>query len=926
MAKVDIDEWMDRDLTAEVRAGTLPPAFEVEELLSQAEDVLQAQGRRSVVFVGPPGIGKTAMVQELVRRAHAGTGVELLATCRVVQFSLRAIATRFKERSDATNFFGDLCTAIQQATDPPVLPYFRDVHLAYHLDWEPMLHRFLIQLPRPILAEALPREFEQLTEYWSDLSEHLLPIPVEEPELERVQSIVRGWCAWHAEQRGRVIREDAQRIAIELTARFMGDKPYPRKVLDLLRQTVDFHKEDGTEAPPVGVRDVVHRFSQMTRVPARLVDPDQPLDLVEVREFVTQRLLGQEEAVDAVVRMIALIKAGLADLRRPFGAFLFVGPTGVGKTHTAQLLAEYLFGDRNRVIRINMADYGHEGQAQLLFGNPYATQLKDQRGLITTRLQGHPFGVLLLDEFEKAHEKIHDAFLQLVDEGRFINGRSETVSVTSLIVIATSNAGSEVYRQQGLGFDLGRDLRELDRELDRRLHRVFRFEFLNRFDRIVHFHPLSRAHIRDIARRELTELARRDGIVSRNLDVQVDAEVLDWLVAHGYHPHYGARFLRREIERHVAATLAEFIVRELPPRGSQIALGVRHDRIEARLVSAPDLSVQVRVPQGDQDRPLQLDRDELLAEARAWLQRWEALEAESEERREQASQLIDASTERGFWDDTEQAQEVLRRYKSLDARLQTDRRLVKPVQRLRRLMERPDDVANEELAELVEQAALNYRRWIDIGSADQPDAAWLIIAAADGIDGCSDWLVDLVALYRGWLRRKGYSYEVVAEEVVGGEVARVVLDVEGPGVLSVLEMEEGEHRRRGPQGKIERAVIEVVPHRAGPSDETYPHVRISDAKRNRGLVVPRRSARLELDLPARGLHIVLQGTHREALQALGRDLSAAMATPGSSPKLARTYGLVGGTVRDPRTGASSAGIKDIMRGNLEVFLRAWDAR
>lgn len=926
MAKVDIDAWIDRDLSVEARADALVPAFEVEEKLQQAEEVLSAQGRRSVVFVGPPGVGKTALVYELLRRAYAGRGVALLRHCRVVQLSFRSIAARFKERSDANNFFGDLCTAIVQTTDPPILPFIRDVHLAYQLDWEPTLHRLLNQLPRPILAEALPRELEQLMDYWSELSEFLVPIPVEEPRVDRVRPIVRKWSDWQREQRGRAITEEAQRIAIELTARFMGDKPYPRKALDLLRQTLDFHTEGEAAPHPVGVREVVYRFSQMTRVPSRLVDPEQPLDLAEVHDFVTDRLLGQEEAVDAVVRMIALIKAGLADLRRPFGAFLFVGPTGVGKTHTAQLLAEYLFGSRERIIRINMADYGHEGQAQLLFGNPYANQLKDQRGLITQRLQGHPFGVLLLDEFEKAHEKIHDAFLQLVDEGRFINGRSETVSVTSLIVIATSNAGSEVYRQTGIGFELGRDLRELDRELDRRLLRVFRFEFLNRFDRIVHFHPLSREHIRDIAKRELQELSERDGLRSRRMELDVDAEVLDWLVAHGYHPHYGARFLRREIERHVAATLAEFIVREHPPRGSRLALGVQHDRVVVRLVSTPGAPVESPVPQGAQDRRAQLSREQLENEARGWLQRWEALEREADERRVVARGLVEVSTRTGFWDDTDRAAEVLNEYKSIDARLQTDRRLLQPVWRLRRCMERPEECTSSELEMLLDQVTANYRRWIDVGSASPPADAWLVLSVAEGEPGGGDWLADLLGLYRGWLQRRGLSYEVVAEEEQDGRLRRVVLEVTGVGALSVLEMEQGEHRRRSSAGTIERAVIDLVPRREGPADAEWLNARVEEGPKTRGLAVARRNVRLQMELPAPGKGVLLYGTDRDTLRQLARDLGAAMAAPPTAPQLARTYNLTGEAIRDPRTGAVAAGVQEVMQGDLDVFLRAWEAR
>ncbi|MEZ4241727.1 MAG: AAA family ATPase [Myxococcota bacterium] len=838
-----VDAWIDRDLTALARDGALPPAFEVDDLVAQCEEVLRAAGTRSPVLVGPPGVGKTAIVAELVRRAHEGTGAPLLREARVVQLSLRAISARFKERADATNFFGELCGALL-ASPEPVVPFFRDLHLAYALDWEPTLHRFLDALPHPVLGEALPRELDTLLEYWPDLNEQLVPIPVEEPDTDRLGRLLERWCEHRAAQGGRSFRPEARRAAIELTARFMGDRPFPRKAVELLRQTADFVGEpEGDDDRAVGLRDVVRRFSQLTRVPQRLVDPDEALDLSEVHDFVSERLLGQEEAVDAVVRMIALMKAGLSDLRRPFGTFLFVGPTGVGKTFCAQLLAEYLFGDRNRLVRLNLADYAEPYHVATLFGDPNAHALSAQQGVLARRLAGNPFGVLLLDEFEKADAKVHDAFLQLVDEGRYINGRSEVVSASSLIVIATSNGGAEVYRETGLGFDKAPGLRDLDRELDRRLGQLFRFELLNRFDRVVHFHPLDRNDIRSIARRELAELARRDGLVARELRVEVDAEVLDWLVSHGYHPHYGARFLRREIERSVAGTLAEHIVRDNPARGTRLALGVRSGRIEVRTVVGPPEPPKVAVASRS-GKAVSLDPEALLDEARAWVARWEPLFAESRQREVEASALIDASAEDGFWDDGARAQDVLRRYKQLDARLQADRRLLRAPARLQRALEQEADLSADELGQLVNQAATSYRRWLDIGSETGPGAAWMVLGPADSVAGCPSWLTDLVAMYRGWFRRRGLQYELVAEEVERGQPVRLVFEVEGPGVLGLLEMEAGEHRRRGAEGEIERALVEVVPKRDGAVDDAAV---VEDARRTWRVAIPQRAARVRLE-------------------------------------------------------------------------------
>jgi ATP-dependent Clp protease ATP-binding subunit ClpA len=914
---VTLDDWIDRDLSRAMAAGELSPAFEIEDLVGQCEGLLCGPSRRTPVLVGPRGVGKTAVIHELIRRAHDGQGWSLLANARVVQLSLRTIAAQFPDKADAGNQFAAICEHIIDS-NAPIVPFIRDVHLAYSLDWGPILHRFLDRLPHPALCEASPRELDQMFEYWTDLESLMAPICVQEPTVQRVQKIVDAWASNAATQGRREVTPDARRYAIELTARFMGDQPNPRKVIDLLDQTLAMGTE--TDAPVV-LREVVRRFSQLTRVPERLVDPDTRLDLAEVREFVASRLLGQDEAVDSVVRMIALIKAGLADLRRPLGAFLFVGPTGVGKTHCAQLLAEYLFGDPHRLIRLNMADYGSAEDVGTVFGRPLAQRPKDQRGALAQRLKGHPFGVLLLDAFEKAHGSVHDRFLQVLDEGRFTNGRGETVSLSSLIVLATSNAGAEVYRASGLGFERPRQGQDLVREVDRAVHGTFRFELTNRFDRVVHFRPLRRAEIRAIARRELSDLSAREGLRARGLKLDVDLDVLDWLVAHGYHPHFGARFLRRVIERSVVGTLAEFLVREMPPRGRRVGLCVRRDRVVARLLASKTLAVA-----SEGGGRSTLSRGAMLDEADAWLQRFERLEADSTARATAASSLIEASTGRGFWDDPARAEDVLRRYQILDARLQVEKRLLKPIHQLQMVMGRDEDSVNENLAEVVDAVAVSYQRWLELGAPNAPNGVWLVMGPADSVDSSSEWLVDLVGMYRGWLRRKGFSYDVVAEEVIDGEVSRLVMEVEGAGALRALEMEEGEHRRWRSRKGVDRARIWLVPRGDGRHYGPIPGGKVADARRGRGVAVARRTARLTLQAPSRGVEMVLHGSSNETLSLLGRDLGGLLSLDNGQTEVAREYGIQGGAVRDPRTSATNESLKDVLRGQLEVFLRAWEAR
>lgn len=919
--KILLDDWIDHDLTAKL--DELPPAFEVDDTLRQVEEILLAGPQRSPVLVGRPGVGKSAIFHQLVRRVSMGEGPEVLHGARVVQIGLTAIAGRFPPRTGKATDFAQRLFDHLLNTDEKIVPLIRDIHVAYHLDWEAILHRYLSRSKLPLLAEALPRQFDELVEYWSDLNDFLVPITVDEPNAEQVRSIVKQWNGWSAAQGERPFTDEAQRVVIELTARYMGDRAFPRKVLDLLRQTRVLSSAD--DAEPIDVPAVISRFASVTRVPPTLIDPREPLDLDDVQSFLSTRLLGQGEAVEALMRMIALIKAGLTDVSRPFGVLLFVGPTGVGKTHAAQLLAEYLFGDRQRLIRVNMTDYSEPQHFAVLFGDPTGHNLSQKRGVLASRLVGQPFGVLLLDEFEKANPRVHDGFLQLIDEGRFINGMGETVSATSMILIATSNAGVEVFRETGLGFRNARDLKSLDAELDRRLLQTFRFEFLNRFDHVVHFHPLDRNHIRSIARRELGELIKREGMARRKIELEVSTDVLDWLVAHGYHPHFGARFLRREIERNVTAALADFIVRHEPQMGAQLELGVRRDRVVVQ--AREEGPATVTIPRADAPRQVTVDAEALSIEAQAWLERFVLLERESDARGQEASALITQSQQPGFWDDPEAAQAVLKRYTTLDARLQADARLLEPVRQMRRMLE--DEAFDiDALAGLVSDAAVSYRRWLDLGSSDAPNGVWLVIGPADPLhpEHASTWLEQLVRMYAGWLTRRDYTWEIVAEEEVNGEVRRVIFEVEGAGVLRTLEMEQGLHRRKRKDGTSARLLVDVIPRREGEPTRLPADVRVTDARRTVGRHVERIAARLRLKVPNRGLDLTMRGSDRSTLTLLGDDLVGYLSAAAGSRETVRTYGVTGGAARDPRTRASCPILKDVLRGNLEAFLRAWEVR
>jgi MoxR-like ATPase len=906
-------EWLERDLTAVV--SELPAAFQVEDLLDQIVEVIES-GRHPVLS-GEPGVGKTAAVYELVRRAAAGAGPPSLAGRRVIQISFRHRLSGLRGPRQIAPETQKLVEALLAEGDR-VVPFFRDLHLAHLYDLEPQLSTLATRFPGAILAEGERTTLAAMLESSPEIGERYLLVTMEEPDLDRTERLLAEWSAEQARLHGRRFETDALTEALHLTHRFLPRTRLPRKVLDLLGQVAAL-----AGGGPVTADHVLDRFCRSHKVPRVLVDPALPLDLSEVDRRLTSEVLGQAEAVAAVVRMIGMMKAGLSDVRRPFGVFLFVGPTGVGKTHLAQILAEFLFGGRERMIRINLADFQKEGAAELLFGTPDGFSVVQRRGVLTLRVLGQPFAVLLLDEFEKAHPTVHDRFLQLVDEGCFINGAGETVSCRSMILIATSNAGADVYRGHLLGFRDGADLAALDAEAHRRLLERFRFEFLNRFDQVVRFRPLSREDIRTIALRELTALKERPGLRRRGLGLEVDDAVLDWLAINGYDPHYGARVLRRTIEREVAVPLAEAVVRGRFPPGTQVELTVRRNRVVARAASpaaaSSSVAVAPAVRAGARPRSpagLAKQADTLLASAAG---RLAALEARKEER----SALLARLNESGIWEASAEGRALIARYGELDVTIRAEERLAVPLRHLARVRaEGGTDAAA--LGAALGSAARALGDWDDRLAEDGAGGVWLVIRPVDALRPAGEWLADLATLELAWCRRLLLMASIAGYHADDGQLGLVALDVEGPGAGTYLTMERGLHRLHRARGPGVRARVDLVPKGPAPASDAPS---VAAVRRRKGLLGLDVGHRGILRVESRGLTIELAGPDAAVLAHLLADLARAWSADEVEPaEPARVYGEDGQGARDPRTGAVVARMKQVLRGQLDPLLEAWRRR
>jgi MoxR-like ATPase len=627
-----------------------------------------------------------------------------------------------------------------------------------------------------------------------------------------------------------------------------------------------------------------------------------------------------------------LLKAGLNNPRRPLGVFLFAGPTGVGKTHLAKLLAEYLFGSVERLVRLNMADYPDLGDEHVLFGSAWAQSHAARRGTLSRLLDGHVFTVLLLDEFEKANSKCHDRFLQLFDEGQFVNAAGETVACNNTLIVCTSNIGAEVYSEGPIGFAARRSERELLEEVDRRISVAFRTEFLNRFDALCHFRPLGKVEIRRIAQREVGRVLEREGIRARTLDVEVAPEVVELLVERGYSPSHGARFLQREIEKTLTAALAVEIARQPLPPGTPVKVVVHGGKVHAiaepRVQRERTPTAQAQLPAaGAQVSKKRLDAKALLAEADALMGRATSIAtaAKKPELDSRRRELLARTQSPTFWDDGEQAAAVLRTFREVEEQLAEIERLRELcLVAKRRARDAKSETALSAAVRAVEEAAREVRlaeARLAAGSTEVGDA-WVELTAATEGAPAEAWLRELCAMYLGWAHRRGYEARVIAE---GAEPLRAVLHLHGTGVFGYLAGERGAHRRIDGEHRVSAFVRVYQPSHGPlePADSVALEGR--EIKRRAGRFVERVGAETSARDERTGREVALTGSLGPAeLKALTLAVLGAQGDGGQEVR--RYFFGSGARVEDPRTGEGTPRLKDVMRGEIDQFIAGWMTR
>jgi ATP-dependent Clp protease ATP-binding subunit ClpC len=552
-----------RRLSDEREAGTVERAFQRDPDVELLADTLTGHARGSVLLLGPPMVGKTALIHELVHRAAAATahsplhGLEIYSTSgsRIVagmrylgewQDRVKRIVSALRTRKAVLHLdsLGELLSAGASRSDS-------GLDIARQL--LPSIESGDIRVVLEATAEDAARAERTHGAFLRALRTQVVqPLP---PALAR-QALASA-ARRVARQRRVTVADSALDRAVDLVDRFGEAGGLPGAAVDLLRAAT--RPPPGGKLTQVDGESVTRAFVDRTGYPREIIDPSVPLDPEKVLEKLRQRVVGQEEATLLLRNLVVTLKTGLCDPSRPLGAYLLLGPTGVGKTESALSLCAYLFGDEKRLTRFDMAEYAAPGSAWRLVASGNA-----QGGSLTARVREQPFGVVLLDEIEKADAGVHDLLLQLLGEGRLTDSSGRTVSFRNTVVMLTSNLGAE---------SSGRSLGFGDASLEYRAHylaaasQFFRPELVNRLDQVVAYHPLSREHIRQIASRVLDQALAREGLLRRSVKMKYGPAVIDRLAELGFDARYGARPLKRAVEQHVISALAIVLAEagERPP-------------------------------------------------------------------------------------------------------------------------------------------------------------------------------------------------------------------------------------------------------------------------------------------------------------------------------------------------------------------------
>ena len=634
------------DLTQKGRDGELDPVIGRAKEIKRLMQVLCRRTKCNPVLIGDPGVGKTAVVEGLAQQIADGSVPEPLRDKRVIQLNtgnlvagtkyrgefeerLRKIVKELTDSKDVILFVDEVHTIVGAGSAEGT------VDAANIL--KPSLSRGAFQL----IGATTQEEYRKYVEKDAALERRFQPIAVEEPSIVDSLQILEGLKDRYEAHHQAEIEHDALLAAVQLSARYVKDRFLPDKGIDLideagararlsaldppdsireLERRLDFtrrekegavnsqnfelaatlrdeehaladelEKERGvwrdnvaTKRSVVTAEDIATVVSELTGVPVVQLTEEESTRLLRMEEEISARLIGQDEAIGCVSRAIRRARSGLRDPRRPIGSFLFMGPTGVGKTELVRCLARFMFGSEDAMIRIDMSEYMEKHEVSKLLGAPPGYIGHDSGGKLTELVRRRPYSVILFDEIEKAHQEIYNVLLQILEDGRLTDGQGRKVDFRNTVIIMTTNIGAkEAIRgsQLGFGVDAAEDLnwKRMKKVIEDEANRTFRPEFLNRIDDMVVFKPLSREHLLQIVEIMLADVRAR--LKEQSIGIGIEDEAKAMILDKGFQPKYGARPLRRAIQSMIEDKLADSVLSGKISKGVNITIKVTDNEI-----------------------------------------------------------------------------------------------------------------------------------------------------------------------------------------------------------------------------------------------------------------------------------------------------------------------------------------------------------
>lgn len=607
--------------------GQLDPVIGRADEIERVLQILSRRTKNNPVLIGESGVGKTAIVEGLAQRIVQSEVPDNLLSRRVIALDLGSLVAGTKYRGQFEERLKVVMKEIAQAGNIIIfideLHTLVGAGAAEgSIDASNMLKPALSRGEIQCIGATTLDEYRKHIEKDGALKRRFQPIYVQPPSIDETVRIIQGLRDRYEEHHGVEITEEAVVEAVKLSDRYITDRFLPDKAIDLIDETgsraklqtyalpgelkaleqelkkvsrekevaislqnfeeaVKFREEEERlrklleeskrewkknqekNRPVISKEDVAYVVSKMTGIPLFKLEEEESNKLLNMEEFLHKRIVGQEEAISAVCRAIRRSRAGIKDAKKPIGSFIFLGPTGVGKTELARALAEFLFNTEDALVRIDMSEYQEKFTSSRLFGAPPGYVGYEEGGQLTERVRRRPYSVVLFDEIEKAHPDIFNVMLQVLDDGVLTDSLGRKVDFKNTVIIMTSNLGTKLI-QKGVSLGFHRveqsdhDRRIKDDVLGE-LRRSFSPEFLNRIDEVVVFHPLEKQHLINITDILIKELNVR--LLERGVQLEVGDDVKQWLIQEGYQPLYGARPMRRTIQKNIGDPLSEELLR-----------------------------------------------------------------------------------------------------------------------------------------------------------------------------------------------------------------------------------------------------------------------------------------------------------------------------------------------------------------------------